>query len=34
VIDCIVCRAYVPGNEAWTLYRYDIFEKDLRTGAA
>ncbi len=34
VADCIVCRAYVPGADAPTLYRYDIFEKELRAEVA
>lgn len=29
VRDCVVCRTYVPGDEAWQLWRYDIFEKEL-----
>lgn len=33
VRDCVVCRTYVPGDEAWQLWRYDIFEKELRAEA-
>lgn len=34
VTDCVVCRAYVPGEEAWQMWRYDIFEKEILAEAS